>query len=147
MARRAALLAGGDAAALLLFAAIGRSSHGEGLAPGGVLSTAAPFLLGAARWAPGYLSMLRESFMSAIRVLRVWQCMAYQAHSRQLFEDCDNGIADRPSISVCEIKPCLYLTHDLVAAWHALAGPLVLRGPGRQQLYLVWWDMMTRYDA
>ena len=48
MARRAALLAGGDAAALLLFAAIGRSSHGEGLAPGGVLATAAPFLLGAA---------------------------------------------------------------------------------------------------
>ena len=53
MARRAALLAGGDAAALLLFAAIGRSSHGEGLAPGGVLATAAPFLLGAARWLPG----------------------------------------------------------------------------------------------
>ncbi|KAK9838317.1 hypothetical protein WJX81_004248 [Elliptochloris bilobata] len=43
---RAVLLAGGDAAALLLFAAVGRSSHSEGLAPVAVLATAAPFLLG-----------------------------------------------------------------------------------------------------
>jgi len=46
--RRVALLAGGDAAALLLFAAIGRANHGEGL--GGVLDTALPFLLGAFLW-------------------------------------------------------------------------------------------------
>ena len=41
------MLAGGDAAALLLFAAVGRGSHAEldGLA--GVLDTAWPFLLGA----------------------------------------------------------------------------------------------------
>lgn len=44
--RRSALLASGDAAALLLFAAIGRSNHSEGLAPAAVLATAAPFLLG-----------------------------------------------------------------------------------------------------
>ena len=44
--RRSALLASGDAAALLLFASIGRSNHGEGLAPAAVLATAAPFLLG-----------------------------------------------------------------------------------------------------
>ena len=62
VARRAALLAGGDAAALLLFAAIGRSSHGEGLAPGGVLATAAPFLLGAARRVPGCLLVPRKGF-------------------------------------------------------------------------------------
>lgn len=36
----------GDAAALLLFAAIGRGSHGEGLSVAGVLSTAWPFMLG-----------------------------------------------------------------------------------------------------
>lgn len=47
--RRAALLVGGDAAAVLLFSAIGRGSHAEldGLA--GVLNTAWPFLAGAAR--------------------------------------------------------------------------------------------------
>jgi Protein of unknown function (DUF3054) len=46
--RRAALLVGGDAAAVLLFAGIGRGSHAEldGLA--GVLATAWPFLAGAA---------------------------------------------------------------------------------------------------
>ena len=45
--RRVALLAGGDAAALLLFAAVGRGSHAEldGLA--GVLDTAWPFIVGA----------------------------------------------------------------------------------------------------
>jgi Protein of unknown function (DUF3054) len=45
--RRAALLVGGDAAAVLLFAGIGRGSHAEldGLA--GVLATAWPFLAGA----------------------------------------------------------------------------------------------------
>ena len=42
-----ALLAGGDAAALLLFAAIGRANHGESLDPGSVLSVAWPFLAGA----------------------------------------------------------------------------------------------------
>jgi hypothetical protein len=41
---RVALLVGGDATALLLFAAVGRANHGEGLA--GALGTAAPFLLG-----------------------------------------------------------------------------------------------------
>ena len=46
-ARRVALLVGGDAAALLLFAAIGRMNHGEGMALGDLLTTAAPFLLGA----------------------------------------------------------------------------------------------------
>jgi hypothetical protein len=41
-----ALLVGGDAAAMLLFASIGRVSHGEGLSLGGALSTAWPFLVG-----------------------------------------------------------------------------------------------------
>jgi hypothetical protein len=43
---RVALLAGGDALALLLFASIGRANHAEGLTLAGVLSTAAPFLAG-----------------------------------------------------------------------------------------------------
>ncbi|KAK9906716.1 hypothetical protein WJX75_006698 [Coccomyxa subellipsoidea] len=43
---RLALLAGGDAAALLLFAAIGRANHGESLDPASVLSVAWPFLAG-----------------------------------------------------------------------------------------------------
>lgn len=42
--RRAALLAGGDAAVLLAFAAIGRANHGEPLA--GALDTALPFIAG-----------------------------------------------------------------------------------------------------
>lgn len=41
-----ALLA--DAAAVLLFAAVGRSSHAEGLTPAGVVATAWPFLAGGA---------------------------------------------------------------------------------------------------
>jgi hypothetical protein len=43
---RVAALAGGDAAALLLFAAIGRANHAEGLTLAGVAATAAPFLIG-----------------------------------------------------------------------------------------------------
>jgi hypothetical protein len=45
---KAAKLAAGDAASLLLFAVIGRASHGEPL-DGEVLATALPFMLGAAR--------------------------------------------------------------------------------------------------
>ena len=47
-----ATLAAGDATALVLFAAIGRLSHGEGLAPGDLAATALPFLLGWALTAP-----------------------------------------------------------------------------------------------
>ncbi|BDA46433.1 hypothetical protein COCOBI_08-5260 [Coccomyxa sp. Obi] len=45
-AGRVALLVAGDAAALLLFAAIGRANHGESLDPASVLSVAWPFLAG-----------------------------------------------------------------------------------------------------
>ncbi len=44
--RRVALLVAGDAAALLLFAAIGRANHGESLDPASILSVAWPFLAG-----------------------------------------------------------------------------------------------------
>lgn len=44
--RRKALLVGGDALALLAFAAIGRANHGESLDLGSVLSVAWPFLAG-----------------------------------------------------------------------------------------------------
>ena len=44
--RRKALLLGGDTAALLAFAAIGRSNHGESLDFGSILSVAWPFLGG-----------------------------------------------------------------------------------------------------
>lgn len=46
--RRAALLVGGDAVAVLLFSAIGRGSHAEVDGLAGVLNTAWPFLAGAA---------------------------------------------------------------------------------------------------
>ena len=45
-------MAAGDATALLLFSAVGRLSHGEGLAPGDLAATALPFLLGWALTAP-----------------------------------------------------------------------------------------------
>ena len=44
--RRKAILLGGDTAALLAFAAIGRSNHGESLDLGSILSVAWPFLAG-----------------------------------------------------------------------------------------------------
>ncbi|MDT7591496.1 MAG: hypothetical protein QOH45_1027 [Pseudonocardiales bacterium] len=45
--RRAVTLAAvADVAAVLVFAAVGRSSHAEGVTAAGVLETAAPFLLG-----------------------------------------------------------------------------------------------------
>lgn len=44
--RRTALLVGGDTAALLLFAAIGRRNHGEGLQILDTFNTALPFLVG-----------------------------------------------------------------------------------------------------
>ena len=44
--RRKAILLGGDTAALLAFAAIGRSNHGESLDVGSILSVAWPFLAG-----------------------------------------------------------------------------------------------------
>lgn len=43
---RVALLVGGDVAALLLFATIGRVSHGEGVSLGAALGTAWPFIAG-----------------------------------------------------------------------------------------------------
>ncbi|KAK9817711.1 hypothetical protein WJX72_001058 [[Myrmecia] bisecta] len=43
---RVLLLVGGDLAALLVFAAIGRNNHGEGLDLGAVFGTALPFLIG-----------------------------------------------------------------------------------------------------
>ncbi|MCS6883221.1 MAG: DUF3054 domain-containing protein [Oscillochloridaceae bacterium] len=49
LARRTAILVAGDVLALLLFAAIGRRSHGEAAGPGAILEvarTAAPFILG-----------------------------------------------------------------------------------------------------
>ena len=46
MCRQLALLVSGDAAALLLFAGIGRRNHSEGLQLVGVVSTALPFLIG-----------------------------------------------------------------------------------------------------
>jgi hypothetical protein len=48
--RRLLTLAAGDVAALLLFAAVGRTNHGEGALPLEVLGTAAPFVLGALPW-------------------------------------------------------------------------------------------------
>jgi hypothetical protein len=47
MTSRASLLALVDALAVLVFAAIGRRSHDEGLAVVGILEVAAPFLVGA----------------------------------------------------------------------------------------------------
>lgn len=47
----------GDAIALLVFAGIGRLSHGETAAPGEIIGTAAPFLLGwflASPWLGAY---------------------------------------------------------------------------------------------
>lgn len=46
LCRRLALLVGGDTLALLLFAAIGRRNHGEGLQLLQTLNTAVPFLVG-----------------------------------------------------------------------------------------------------
>ena len=45
--RRKALLIGGDALALLAFAAVGRRNHGESLNIGSIFSVAWPFLAGA----------------------------------------------------------------------------------------------------
>ena len=44
--RQIALLVGGDTAALLLFAAVGRRNHGEGLQLLQTVNTALPFLVG-----------------------------------------------------------------------------------------------------
>jgi hypothetical protein len=43
---KAALLVGGDAAALMIFAALGRANHGEGNAVLEVAATALPFMIG-----------------------------------------------------------------------------------------------------
>lgn len=44
--RRVALLAAGDLAVLLAFAAVGRMNHGEPLTVGDTVSTALPFIIG-----------------------------------------------------------------------------------------------------
>lgn len=67
--RQLALLVGGDAAALLLFAGIGRRNHSEGLQLTGIVSTALPFLIGMCRFAPCcvgmglYCSLLNSSVL------------------------------------------------------------------------------------
>ena len=62
--QRTMLLLGGDSAALVAFAAIGRASHGESLWPLELLSTAGPFLgawLAAAPLAGGFSDAARGS--------------------------------------------------------------------------------------
>jgi hypothetical protein len=52
ISRRTGAAAAADVLAILVFVAIGRRSHDEGSAIGGILSVAAPFLIGlAAGWA------------------------------------------------------------------------------------------------
>lgn len=50
--RRAALLAAGDLAVLLAFAAVGRHSHGEPLTVTDTFNTALPFIIGKPSLAP-----------------------------------------------------------------------------------------------
>ncbi|KAG2495095.1 hypothetical protein HYH03_006706 [Edaphochlamys debaryana] len=63
-----ATLVAGDLAALLLFAAVGRMNHGEGLALGEVVATALPFLVGwfgAAPFLGGYSADARKKGVGA----------------------------------------------------------------------------------
>jgi hypothetical protein len=56
LSRTVMLAAVADVVAVLVFAAVGRSSHAEGVTAAGVLETAAPFLLGLlAGWLAGRL--------------------------------------------------------------------------------------------
>lgn len=48
--RRVALLAAGDLAVLLAFAAVGRVNHGEPLSVSDTVLTALPFIIGACCW-------------------------------------------------------------------------------------------------
>eukprot|EP00898_Chlorokybus_atmophyticus_P006978 jgi/Chlat1/7281/Chrsp58S06917 len=67
---RQAVLAIGDVGFLLLFAAIGRSSHGEGLAPWDVLQTAGPFIAG---WL--LASPVTGAYGKSARGSDVWQAV------------------------------------------------------------------------
>jgi hypothetical protein len=68
VARAAAL----DAAAVLLFAGIGRASHTEGVSPLGVVLTAWPFVAGAALgWAAAW-SGYRRPPLSPLHGIPVW---------------------------------------------------------------------------
>ncbi|CAL5227528.1 g10517 [Coccomyxa viridis] len=74
---RKALLLGGDTAALLAFAAIGRSNHGESLDFGNVLSVAWPFLTGwygAASLLGGYSrpAIGGKAGPAAVAALKIW---------------------------------------------------------------------------
>ncbi len=68
----AALAAPLDALLVIVFAAIGRTSHEESMAAGGVLATAAPFLVGAAAgWAA--VRALSHAWPSRVRHgITVW---------------------------------------------------------------------------
>mmetsp|Transcript_17691 Transcript_17691/g.44535 ORF Transcript_17691/g.44535 Transcript_17691/m.44535 type:complete len:258 (-) Transcript_17691:567-1340(-) len=73
---RTAIMVGGDAAALLLFAALGRANHGEGVTPD-TLGTALPFLLGWFATAPllgGYSKQAQGADMgaAAAAAAKVW---------------------------------------------------------------------------
>jgi len=66
-------LAGGDVVALLVFAAIGRGSHGEPIGPaafGEVLYTAAPFLVGWLISAPLLGGFSPEATNTPLKMLR-----------------------------------------------------------------------------
>jgi hypothetical protein len=69
--RRIPLLAvAADVVAVLLFAGIGRSDHGEAFDVAGVLTTAGPFLVGAAAaWATPYVRSDPASLSSGAAVL------------------------------------------------------------------------------
>ncbi len=71
--RRVALLVGGDIAALTLFAAVGRASHGESLALLQLLGTSGPFILGMVFFfVLGFLFSSSSSW-----VICWWWCLLY----------------------------------------------------------------------
>lgn len=75
--RRTLALISGDFAALMIFAAIGRGSHGKSLDAISVLTTAAPFLIGAITLQIGRLiSIILRGGLSAIDSERDRQYMS-----------------------------------------------------------------------
>jgi hypothetical protein len=83
---RAALLAAGDVAALAAFAAAGRSNHGEPGSAGGIVFTAAPFIIawlsaGGAAGAFGADARRARGAAAATTALRAWLPFFPVAHA------------------------------------------------------------------
>jgi len=114
VSRRVAIAAAADIVAILVFVALGRNNHGEGETVGGIVTVAAPFLIGLALGWIAARAWKRPMQVDAAFIIWPVTVVAGMLLRRFVF---DRGTA-LPFIIVATIVTGVFLVGwRLVAAW------------------------------